>query len=551
MDYQIENWQAEVLGQIYETNISEMSQWITEGALLPTDKVRRGNLRWLEAGKIPLLLPFFNAKEHGIEPPPIQTNYTTAENTKKENYSETQNFTPLSVNLSQTENNNSDQNDFAPQFEKKSNLPVSDRCVLHPENESKFHCETCGSAFCPQCPKSYGGNVKICPMCGAMCKKIGEVDVKKEKEIKYRQAVGEGFGIQDIALSFAHPFKFTASLIIGAIMYMFLTIGQNALAFGGISMIFGALVCFMLANMLAFGIMANTIENFSQGKLEKNFMPDFEDFNLWDDVVHPFFLTIGIYLSSFGPLLLVVAVGIFVVINTIKTNTEFNQTPGLQTNSPFMIDEQKSLNQSDEVKKLTAGIKTEAERKRAITENGLDESQFGNTPNEDVEFSNLNEMIQQNRKAELEAVVGKTPETKEKEFDAMYSKLKEQGIVIFLLGLVALLWGIFYVPAACAVAGYTRSFSAALNPTYGIDFIKRIGVDYLKILGVYIAMLVAGLVFSTILQLVLYPFNLPGMGNIPATAIASFYTFFVTIVLACILGRAVLKNSEKLGLYQG
>ena len=73
-----------------------------------------------------------------------------------------------------------------------------------------------------------------------MCKKIGEIDVKKEKEIKYRQAISEGFGIQDIAQSFAHPFKFTASLIFGAIMYMFLTIGQNALAFGGISMIFAA-----------------------------------------------------------------------------------------------------------------------------------------------------------------------------------------------------------------------------------------------------------------------------------------------------------------------
>ena len=160
-------------------------------------------------------------------------------------------------------------------------------------------------------------------------------------------------------------------------------------------------------------------------------------------------------------------------------------------------------------------------------------------------------MIAENKKAELESVVGKTPETKEKEFDAMYSKLKEQGIVVILLGFVALLWGIFYVPAACAVAGYTRSFSAALNPTYGIEFIKSIGVDYLKILGVYVLMLFGGIIFSTILQLILFPFNLPGMGNIPATAIASIYTFFVTVVLACILGRAVLKNSEKLGLYQG
>ena len=155
-------WQAEVLGQIYETNLSELGQWITEGAVMPTDKVKRGNLRWIEAGKIPLLLPFFNAKESGIEPP-IQTNYTHAENTTNENYSETRNFAPISDNLNQTENQYSNQNNFAPQSEKNLDLPVSDFCILHPENESRFHCETCGNAFCPQCPKSYGGNGKNLP----------------------------------------------------------------------------------------------------------------------------------------------------------------------------------------------------------------------------------------------------------------------------------------------------------------------------------------------------------------------------------------------------
>ena len=549
MEKQIETWQTEVNGQIYESSFEELAQWINEGSLLPTDKVKRGNLRWLEAGKIPLLIPFFNARESGIESPPIQTNYVNAEQNENENYSEIQNFAPISNNLNQTETYHSDQNHL-PQSEKNLDLPVSEYCVLHPESVAVFHCETCGNAFCPQCPKSYGGNVKICPMCGAMCKKIGAIDVKKEKEIKYRQAISEGFGIQDIAQSFAHPFKFMASLVIGAIMYMFLTIGQNALFFGGISMIFAALVCFMLANMLAFGIMANTIENFSQGKLEKNFMPDFDDFNLWDDVIQPFLLTIGIYLSSFGPLLLVIAVGIFVIVNATG-NKDLNQTSKQQINNPFMIDEQKALNQSEEVKKLMEGVKTEAERKRAITENGLDENSLNNISNEEQDFNKVNEMIAQNKKNELESVVGKTPETKEKEYDAMYSKLKEQGIVVILLGFAAFLWGIFYVPAACAVAGYTRSFTAALNPIYGIEFIKSIGVDYLKILGVYVLMLFGGIMFSTILQLILFPFNLPGMGNIPATAIASLYTFFVTVVLACILGRAVLKNSEKLGLYQG
>ena len=47
-------------------------------------------------------------------------------------------------------------------------------------------------------------------------------------------------------------------------------------------------------------------------------------------------------------------------------------------------------------------------------------------------FKQVNEKIAQNKKAELEAVVGKRG-NKEKEYDVMYSKLKEQGIIVILL----------------------------------------------------------------------------------------------------------------------
>ena len=65
-----EKWQVEVGGEIYEGSFEELTQWIGEGALLPLDKVRRGNLRWIEAQKVPGLRAFFEAKEQGVEPPP-------------------------------------------------------------------------------------------------------------------------------------------------------------------------------------------------------------------------------------------------------------------------------------------------------------------------------------------------------------------------------------------------------------------------------------------------------------------------------------------------
>ena len=73
MENTSELWQAEVNGQIYEASFEELAQWIQEGALLPQDKVRRGNLRWIEAQKVPTLYGYFNAITLGGGQANVQT----------------------------------------------------------------------------------------------------------------------------------------------------------------------------------------------------------------------------------------------------------------------------------------------------------------------------------------------------------------------------------------------------------------------------------------------------------------------------------------------
>jgi len=66
-----EIWQVEVNGEVYQADFTELTSWVADGALQPEDKIRRGNLRWIEAGKVPLLTAFFNAKAAGQPPPTI------------------------------------------------------------------------------------------------------------------------------------------------------------------------------------------------------------------------------------------------------------------------------------------------------------------------------------------------------------------------------------------------------------------------------------------------------------------------------------------------
>jgi hypothetical protein len=154
-----EIWQTSVNGQIYETDFAGLVDWISEGSLLPQDKVRRGNLRWIEADKVPALHRFFNAMQLEEN---TQVVTSTVQNSAP--IPQVQNF---SVNAAQPATQNF-QTPPPPTFYKEI-TPEAERkfCAIHTDANAKYHCEMCGSYFCKACP-----NNRVCPMCGADCKTI-------------------------------------------------------------------------------------------------------------------------------------------------------------------------------------------------------------------------------------------------------------------------------------------------------------------------------------------------------------------------------------------
>jgi hypothetical protein len=354
----------------------------------------------------------------------------------------------------------------------------------------------------------------------------------------------------------------------------------------------------MLANRLTFGVLSHTVENFSQGRIGGNFMPDFDDFSIWDDVVHPFFLSIGVYISSFGPLVAVCLVTFFLVMGAVKkdisadsndgttiskdagTGGEMNslQSDAVQSVDPGLPYAAKAARQSEEIKALLNKQKEAQQTRVSTIEKGLNQAEEGTempplkTPNqppaltgvgnpnqpsapvslkdpEAEKFEHLNDMIQQQRKAQLESVVGKAPDTKAKEQAELLKQILGYGALFLLVAGICLLWAIFYFPAACAVAGYTGSFAATLNPTVGLDTIRRLGFDYVKILLMGLALGIMSAFIGGFIGMVLSAFDMPGVGNVPARAIGSLFTFYFSVVFSCILGFALYKGADRLKLF--
>ncbi len=558
-----EIWQIEVGGQVYEASFVEMTEWIAEGALQPQDKVRKGNLRWIEAHKVPTLTTFFNAKQKGLPPPVVVTTAPAKSPDNAPPATSVSTNTPTTVIQPASRAAQVFVNSTA--SAQRANV-----CLNHADVASAYRCRDCGNGFCKGCPNAYGGSVRICPLCGGMCETLDEAKKADDVASRHGLALDKGFGFGDFSVALGYPFKFGASLVVGGLMFMFFSLGQSASGIGGIFMIVVAIFCFMLANMLTFGILANTIDNFSQGKFGLDFMPSFENFSIWDDVLHPFFLSIGVYISSFGVFLVMLVIGLYFVISamTAQMNAQQQQLENLP-GTPY-YSARDTVRQSEDVKKVLSEIDRKNEenlrrheetiQKQADAEGStprslLEESEtasppFTNAEGTEAMVKEADELINRTRKAQLESTIGKSPETQRAEFEQMVKGFVTLAAPLVVLAAISLIWGLFYFPAACAVAGYTRSFFSTLNPLVGLDTIRRLGFDYFKILFMGFLLLAAAVMIGAVLNTIFFAFEMPGVGNIPAKAVGSLFGFYLWIAFSCVLGIALYKASDRLKLYR-
>lgn len=554
-DHQPETWQVEVGGQIFEAPLSELPEWIVEGSLQPGDKVRKGNLRWIEARKVPALIPFFNAKAKG-EPMPFVQSVTDAAGPAEPSVSvepDAQTFSPnfreaaiSPAHVPQQEIRHPARNTTYPQGQ----------CAKHDDRAAAYVCSACGVELCKACPSSYGGSVRICPDCGSMCRTAGEV-AKQAKQSAVDLGVGtEPFGFSDFGRAISYPFKFKSSLFFGGLMFMIFTFGQSAASLGGFFLAASAIFCFMLANMVVFGIRANVIDNFSQGNLDVDFMPSFEDFSIWDDVVHPFFLYIGAMLSSFGPFLLVFVIGFYLILSTAaeemqKYNHELTRVPGTQVYAP-----DRTAEQTKEVNELLSKVRQQADRRVGQQQQVTETAETGvdhpaqSAPNGEPDQEDLEKLLEEIREKQARSAAPISPEDSEAGYLATLSRVLRLAAPLVIFGFLTVLWGLFYYPAACAVAGYTRSFSATINPMVGLDTIRRLGGSYVLILIMGFLVGVMSIIVMGVVAVLFSPFKLPMVGNLPATVISSFVSLYFSVVFSCILGYALFKSRDKLKLYR-
>ncbi|HXG84992.1 MAG TPA: hypothetical protein VNI84_13310 [Pyrinomonadaceae bacterium] len=176
-------WQVQVQGQVYEADLEELRQWIVEGSVVPSDNVRRGDLRWLTAEKVPAIYDFFIADDIDRAASPAISGDDLSLALK---LSDGQAFSIVRNDSDEPSGVFSGERQFAGGgiiaigggIERDANF-----CYRHENSPTEYACDICENFFCKTCPKSFGGSVKLCPLCGSMCRKIDEA-------VDFRKAVG-------------------------------------------------------------------------------------------------------------------------------------------------------------------------------------------------------------------------------------------------------------------------------------------------------------------------------------------------------------------------
>lgn len=503
---QSEIWRVNTPEGVFETDLETLRQWITENCVLPTDQVCKGNLHWVEAGRVPLLRSAFENRTSAAPSsahtstteaaPPAQGWQPSQQQQTWQSGPEPQNFGPENFNNPSASGYTHHAPPPPPHF---AGAHAQNACHNHPQSAAKYICRICSTLFCGECPNFVGtSKIPLCPLCGDLCKLFEDV----RKKAEHAQFRGSGFGFEDFGRAFSYPFQHLIGLLFGAVLYGFLLLA----GFWG----------HLFADVLMFGCMAHVINQLSVGRTNCDFMPDFSSFSLWDDMIVPLGLGIGITIVSWGPAIVLAVVLLFSVLGNVS-NTMVGKINEMHNNQTLTTEDMRDLQQNGNV-----------------------------TPERAKELEEKLERLEKGPHGEM--VLKPKEESSPLSPLGPFTNLIHINVFLLLLIIVALCWGVFYYPMALTVAGYTQSFASVVNPAVGLDAIRRMGATYFKAFGMVFGIGVISVVIGFFVMVITAPFSLPLVGNLPANFIDGIFSFYFNLVIACILGLALFKSADKLGI---
>jgi hypothetical protein len=370
---------------------------------------------------------------------------------------------------------------------------LSSPCHFHSDIAPEYVCRICSGLFCGGCIKFVGtGKVPLCPLCGDLCKRVQEV----QQKVVNQRVQASGFGLSDFSQSISYPFRHFIALLFGAVAYGFLLLGGFKTQ--------------VIAWAVLFGCIAHAINHVAVGRIHRSFLPDFSAFDFWDDLIKPAFLGLGITLVTLGPAIVLVC---FLV---------WSMFGGTAATKPNLANTQSRMLTSQDFNELIESRDEKKSQELAAKIKAL-------SPGQQI-ADQVRTMDEQPSPLSMTSNLLKTP-------------------VWLIIGIgISIIWAIFYFPMALAVAGYTEDFKSTINPLIGFDTMRRMGGTYVKVFLMYLVVGGVGVGVMLLVNMITAAFDMPLIGNLPAKFLNGTVTFYFNMVIACLMGLALFKSADRVGI---
>ncbi len=517
-------WRVQTPDGISETDLATLKSWIHEGIVMPGDKVAKGKLGWLDAGRVPALRRAFSGEEalemllandtapEFAAPPQMPENSPAAPAAFARNVPPARHeprptaaltaldYTPVPPPGTYTPGPERPALPPPPahlpppqytapprRAAPPSSAPV---CFRHADQMPQYICSACGTLQCRACARHIG-TVALCGDCGEMCRDYVAV-VQKVARQRHK---AQGFGLTDWGLALLYPFKGGLAILFAALLYAALYVA--------------GMVTWIFSMGLLFGYVSRTIRQVAVGRWAEGSATHNHDFNFFEDVVAPFGRGLSVLAVSFGPLVILVFMVFTGLVGKYDRAAELDKKNQESLYNEAAMRQALDRGRPEEIAEATKKVRAEIDGKVTSVNSKSDAEMSGD----------VFRQVRQNS----------TP-----------------GLMV--CGALALLWATFYYPLALMVSGYTESALATLNPLLGLDTMRHLGADYLKVFAMYLALMVLGGLFSALAFHFLAPFDLPIVGNVLGRFVDGIISFYTNLAVACLLGLLLYKCADRLGL---
>ena len=497
-----ELWQIEVQDRVYEATLDEVIEWIKEGAVLPEDRIRRGNLRWLSAGRVPELRKHFQS-DTADEPASVTyelvTDFSDLLNVKPD--------APADVAADTAQADESGQ-----RF-----------CLVHPSRPAAYYCKICGNLYCTTCPNKFGSDVRLCPSCGAMCAQY----VQGEEILATRGAINKpyarrtneavqsetetpttdtdtGLRFRDLLHAVKVPFRFPADFILCSFVVALLLLGQSSFVLGEIPALIFAVGCALLLSALLFGTLSKISENFAEDEPDASFRSRFRASTFHKDFVQPFLLGVAVFIVAFG--------AFFVLTAGAGVYAWWQFSDSVEAVESAMRESQTKLDLAAQEQQLSG------------------------------QRVNIEESIEQSRQKLINSVLGREYAVDNPNVSRIIKSFMRLSLGFLMPIALAFVFGVVFFAAACATAVSTGSFKKTINPLVAFKTMRKFGFDYIKLLLI----LQLSVIVSAAAAIGVYQgfsrLEMPLAGFIAAIVTAALLFFFFWLVFSRLLVTATHRN---------